>query len=378
VAACDAADRDALVELLARIPSEFPLSGIVHAAGVLDDGVLESLTPDRLDTVLGPKVDAAVNLHELTKDTDVGMFVLLSSIVGVAGSAGQANYAAANAFLDALAEQRRALGLAATAVAWGPWADSGMATGSAAVTDRLRRGGTTPMSPELAITALEHAVAHATTTVTVADIDWELLTPSLIAAGPNPQFADLPEFRQVRDVARTGSGDAGSLREGLTGLSKDDQLEVLLTLVQEEVAKVLGYPSTESIEPERAFDELGFDSLTAVEFRNGLGSASGIRVPATVVFDYPTPVAVVEYLFGELAADGPAEEDGLDAELDRFEASLFTATVSESETTAITVRLQNLLTRWKESQDQASTGHDIASATEDELYEILQKEFGRS
>ncbi|UJW29738.1 type I polyketide synthase [Saccharothrix sp. AJ9571] len=378
VAACDAADRDALAELLARIPSEFPLSGIVHAAGVLDDGVLESLTPDRLDTVLRPKVDAAVNLHELTKDTDIGMFVLFSSIVGVAGSAGQANYAAANAFLDALAEQRRGLGLAATAVAWGPWADSGMAAGSAAVTDRLRRGGTTPMSPELAITALEHAVAHATTTVTVADIDWELLTPSLIAAGPNPQFADLPEFRQVRDVARTGSGDAGSLREGLTGLSEDDQLEVLLTLVQEEVAKVLGYPSTESIEPERAFDELGFDSLTAVEFRNGLGSASGIRVPATVVFDYPTPVAVAKYLFGELAADGPAEEDGLDAELDRFEASLFTATVSESESTAITVRLQNLLTRWKESQDQASAGHDIASATEDELYEILQKEFGRS
>ncbi len=378
VAACDAADRDALAGLLAEIPAEFPLTGVVHAAGVLDDGVLESLTPERLGTVLRPKVDAAVNLHELTEGDDLGMFVLFSSIVGAVGSAGQANYAAANAFLDALAEQRRARGLAATAVAWGPWADSGMATGNAAVADRLRRGGVPPMSPDLAITALEHAVAHGAATVTVADIDWDVLTPALIAAGPNPQFSDLPEARRVMDAARTDSGDATPLRERLAGLSKEDQLDILLTLAQEETAKVLGYPSADSVEPARAFGELGFDSLTAVEFRNALGVATGIRVPATVVFDYPTPIAVSEYLHGELAADGPAAGSRLDAELDRLEATLFTATVSETESTAITTRLQNLLTRWKESQDQVPAGDDIASATKDELYEILQKEFGRA
>nr|AEP40937.1 polyketide synthase type I [Amycolatopsis sp. FU40] len=376
VAACDAADRAALAGLLAEIPAEFPLAGVVHAAGVLDDGVLESLAPERLGTVLRPKADAALNLHELTRDCELSMFVLFSSIVGVVGSAGQANYAAANAFLDALAEQRRADGLAATAVAWGPWADSGMAAGSDAVTDRLRRGGVPPMSPELAVTALERAVAGGSASVTVADIGWDLLTPALIAAGPNPQFRDLPEFCRAAEQTRTETADESSFRDRLAALPAADRLDVLLALVREKTAKVLGYPSADRVEPGRAFGDLGFDSLTAVEFRNALGTATRIRVPATVVFDYPTPNAVSEYLHGELAGEDPAE-NGLGAELDRLEAALFSAPVSETETAEVTARLQNLLARWKESHDQAAGG-DIASATKDELYEILQKEFGRA
>ncbi|MGW7533247.1 type I polyketide synthase [Amycolatopsis sp. NPDC054798] len=377
VAACDAADREALAALLAGIPGEFPLTGVVHAAGVLDDGVLESLAPERLGTVLRPKADAALNLHELTRDRELGMFVMFSSIVGVVGSAGQANYAAANAYLDALAEQRRALGLAATAVAWGPWADGGMAAGSDAVTDRLRRGGVPPMSPELAITALERAVARGTASVTVADIDWELLTPALIAAGPNPQFSDLAEFRRAAEETRTEVADESSLRDRLAGMPAGDRLDVLLALVREKTAKVLGYPSADRVEPERAFGDLGFDSLTAVEFRNALGTATGIRVPATVVFDYPTPSAVSGYLLGELVGDDSAG-NRLGAELDRLESALFASAVSGPESTEITARLQNLLARWKESHDQAAAGEDIASATKDELYEILQKEFGRA
>nr|WLE93513.1 PKS T1(KS-AT-KR) [Streptomyces sp.] len=377
VAACDVADRAALARLLEEIPAEFPLTGVVHAAGVLDDGVLESLAPERLGTVLRPKADAALNLHELTRDRELSMFVLFSSIVGVVGSAGQANYAAANAFLDALAEQRRAAGLAATAVAWGPWADSGMAAGSDAVTDRLRRGGVPPMSPELAITALERAVARGTASVTVADIDWELLTPALIAAGPNPQFGDLPEFRRAADETRTEVADESSFRDRLAGMPAGDRLDVLLALVREKTAKVLGYPSADRVEPERAFGDLGFDSLTAVEFRNALGTATGIRVPATVVFDYPTPVAVSEYLRGELVGDDSAG-NRLGSEVDRLESALFAAAVSEPESAEITARLQNLLARWKESHERAAAGEDIASATKDELYEILQKEFGRA
>ncbi|MGW7008866.1 SDR family NAD(P)-dependent oxidoreductase [Streptomyces sp. NPDC054933] len=382
VAACDAADRDALGKVLAGIPADFPLTGVVHAAGVLDDGVLESLTPERLGTVLRPKVDAAVNLHELTANHDLGMFVLFSSIVGVLGSAGQTNYAAANAFLDALAEWRRAQGLVATAVAWGPWADSGMVTGNTAVTDRLRRGGVPPMSPERAVMALEQAVARDTTTVIVADVDWDLLTPALVAARPSPLLGDLPEARRVVEAAKAESGGAESgaaaLRDRLTGLSEKDQVAALLAVVQEETAKVLGYPSADSVEPERAFSDLGFDSLTAVEFRNGLGSATGVRAPATVVFDHPSPIAVAEYLRGELAGDIAVEGGRLDAELARLEAVLFTTTVSETEGTAITTRLHTLLARWKESRQRSSAGDDIASATKNELFEILRTEFGRS
>ncbi|MFF7636307.1 type I polyketide synthase [Kitasatospora sp. NPDC008050] len=297
VAACDVADRAALAGLLAEIPAELPLTGVVHAAGLLDDGVLASLTAERFATVLGAKAAAARHLHELTRDHELAMFVLFSSISGVLGNAGQANYAAANAYLDALAEQRRAEGLVATSVAWGPWAGAGMAAGTELPAERTRRGGLAPMAPESALAALRRAVARGTTCVTVADVDWPALAAVLTAARPGPLIADLPEVRALRAATATAPSP---LRQRLAGLSAAEQERLLVELLREQIAQVLGHASPGTVDAKRAFRELGFDSLTAVELRNRLTAVTGLRLPATLLFDHPTALAVAAHLRAEL------------------------------------------------------------------------------
>ncbi|MBB4909452.1 type I polyketide synthase [Actinophytocola algeriensis] len=297
VAACDVADRDALTALLAGIPD---LTGVVHAAGVLDDGVLDTLTPDRIATVLRAKVDAAVNLHELT--SDLSLFALFSSAAGVFGSAGQANYAAANAVLDALAQQRRAAGLPAVSLAWGMW-DSGMRDQLDA-TDlaRLSRAGFGTLSTEDGLGLFDAAIAA----------DRALTVPvKLDLAGLRKSGTDVPPLLRglVRAPARRAAAAAGG-GDGLAGrlarLGEPEQRALLLDLVREHVAAVLGHSSPDAVTGAQAFKELGFDSLTAVELRNRLNTATGLRLPATLVFDYPSPLAVVDHLRAELApAGGP-------------------------------------------------------------------------
>ncbi|MFD7909097.1 beta-ketoacyl reductase, partial [Kitasatospora sp. NPDC059747] len=277
VAACDVADRDALAALLAAVPAEHPLTGVVHAAGVLDDGVLEGLTADRFDAVLRAKAVSASNLHELTAGYDLALFVLFSSITGVLGNPGQANYAAANAYLDALAEHRRAAGLPATAVAWGPWAGGGMAGDHPGLTGRMRRSGLAPMDPERAVAALRRALLADASGLTVADVDWSALAPVLTAARPSALIADLPEVRRAvpEGIATTTTGSP--LAEQLRGRGADEQERLLLELVRTEAAAVLGHASTATVDAARAFRDLGFDSLTAVELRNRLTAATGLR-----------------------------------------------------------------------------------------------------
>ncbi len=303
VAACDTADRDDLARLLAAVPSDVPLRGVVHAAGVLDDGVLDSLGVDRFESVLRAKAESARHLDELTRAAgrQLSLFVMFSSITGVLGNAGQANYAAANAYLDALAELRHAEGLPATSVAWGSWAGAGMAADSAALAGRMRRDGLTPMAPELALAALQRAVALGAACRTVADIDWELLAPSLTAARPSALIGDLPEVRGLHDAGTPGPGGASPLRDRLVALSSAaEQERVLLELVREEIARVLGHASAGTVDVQRAFREQGFDSLTAVELRNRLTAATGVPLPATLLFDHPTAVAVAARLRAEL------------------------------------------------------------------------------
>ncbi|WP_052393321.1 type I polyketide synthase [Streptomyces roseoverticillatus] len=310
VAACDAADRDALAAVLADIPEDLPLTGVVHAAGVLDDGVLEALTPERFETVLRPKTTAALHLHELTRDLGLETFVLFSSVVGALGNPGQANYAAANAFLDALAEQRRREGLPATSIAWGSWAGSGMATDSEAAA-RLSRDGLLPMAPAPALAALRQALAQGAANVTVADVDWAAYAPALTAVRPSPLLAGLPEARHALAGGDRPREERSPLRDRIGALPAAEQERALLHLVREEAAKTLGHASPDTVDAQRPFRALGFDSLMAVGLRNRLSAAAGLRLPATLLFDHPTPTAVAGYLRTEVlgtAGAGPAVE----------------------------------------------------------------------
>ncbi|WP_432048432.1 type I polyketide synthase, partial [Streptomyces asiaticus] len=314
VAACDAADREALAALVAGLPAELPLTAVVHAAGVLDDGVLESLTPERFATVLRAKADAAANLHELTRDLDLTAFVLFSSFAGTIGAAGQANYAAANAFLDALAERRRAEGLPATSVAWGPWAEGGMAADDA-LEQRMRRAGVPPMAADLAIAALQRALDLDDTAVTVADIDWERLAPGFTASRPSPLLRELPEVRAALEAegartARTAGGgaDESSPAARLAGVPAAERERMLLDLVRSAVADVLGHSDAEAVDADRAFRDLGFDSLTAVELRNRLNTVTGLRLPPTLVYDYPSSSVLAAHLRTEILGDESAAD----------------------------------------------------------------------
>ncbi|MCK9896147.1 type I polyketide synthase, partial [Frankia sp. AgB32] len=307
LAACDVADRAALEELLAAVPREHPLTAVVHTAGVLDDGVLAALTPARLDRVLRPKADAAWHLHELTRGLDLAAFVLFSSAAATFGGPGQANYAAANAFLDALAGWRRAAGLPALSLAWGLWAQRGGMTGHLDDTDvrRLTRGGLRPLPTDLGLALFDAALDAGQATVLPLSLDTAALRAQ-IGSGPVP-----PLLRGlVRGAPRRAAAGAaaeevsdaasGGLRGRIAEMSADDGVAAVLTVVRVQAAAVLGHRSSDAVGADRAFRELGFDSLSAVELRNRLRSATGIRLPVTLVFDYPNPAALAAYVHAEL------------------------------------------------------------------------------
>ncbi|WP_245805218.1 type I polyketide synthase [Amycolatopsis australiensis] len=380
IVACDAADRDALEQVIAGRE----LSAVVHAAGVLDDGVLESVTPDRLTAVLRPKVDAALNLHELCGD--VAAFVLFSGGAGTFGSAGQPAYAAANAFLDALARHRRAHGLPATSLAWGLWAEASGMTGHLAGADRARlsRGGIRPLSTEDALALFDAGLRAAEPAVVPVDLDLAALRSraavpavlrGLVPAGP-------------RRVVAAGEETGPSFAQRFEAIPADDRDRFLLDLVRGHVATVLAHESAAAIEPERALSELGFDSLTAVELRNRLTAATGLRLPATVIFDYPTSAAVAARLH-ELLGDGGAPRPvvALLDELGRLEATLAgldadgAAAVAADELAAdsVTARLRALVRGWTGLRSgDGAPGDDLELAGDDELFEVLDSELGRS
>ncbi|WP_181777590.1 type I polyketide synthase, partial [Amycolatopsis pittospori] len=301
IAACDGADRDAVAALLAAIPAEHPLTGVVHAAGVLDDAPIDALTPERLDRVLAPKADAAWHLHELTADLPLRWFVQFSSAAGVLGNPGQGNYAAANAFLDGLATRRRADGLAAQSVAWGLWSGGMKGELGDAGEERMRRSGFPPIDPEEGLAMFDRAVGldHAV----LLGLKFDRATVRGSDAPISPLIRALVGG-SGRAKAKTATAEqAGELRRKLTGLPASEQDELLLDLVRREVALVLGHADAAGIAATRAFNEIGFDSLTAVELRNRLGAATGLRLPATLVFDHPTPDALKVFLRGELVGD---------------------------------------------------------------------------
>jgi acyl carrier protein len=324
------------------------------------------MTAGEFEEVVAAKVSGAAHLDALLDDDSLEAFVLFSSVSAVWGGGGQGAYAAANTFLDGLAERRRADGRVATSVAWGPWAGDGMAaTGD--VVEQLKRRGLSAMDPAIAVDALSEAVRHGETTVAVSDMDWNRFLPGFTAVRPAPLFSELPAAEPVEELAEP------DLPVRLSGLPANDQLRLLLDLVRSEAATVLGHARSGAVEADRAFKELGFDSLTAVELRNRLLAATGLKLPATLVFDHSTPVALAEHLRGELSQDGrPAG-----SEIDRLEAVLSTMDSAEAARSGVADRLRALLFRWEQPAEIEQTG-DLKSASDDEIFEFLGKEFGIS
>jgi NAD(P)-dependent dehydrogenase (short-subunit alcohol dehydrogenase family)/acyl carrier protein len=301
--ACDTADRDALAAVLADIPAHAPLTGVVHTAGVLDDGVLDSLTPERFEAVFHAKVTGALLLDELTRGHDLDVFALFSSASAAVGNPGQGNYAAANAVLDALAERRRADGLPATSVAYGAWGGDGMA-GDGRAAALARRTGIRPLDPDLAVLALRQTVTGSDPVAVVADVDPERFVRAFTTVRPSALLTEMPAHTALTATATAAGRDAEraapELRDRLARLPGNRRLQTVLTLVRERAADVLGHTGTDLVGPDRAFRDLGFDSLGAVELRNQLGAATGLTLSATLVFDHPTPAALAEHVLGEL------------------------------------------------------------------------------
>ncbi|WP_455678808.1 SDR family NAD(P)-dependent oxidoreductase [Streptomyces atroolivaceus] len=308
VVACDVADREAVAELLAAVPEDRPLRGVVHTAGVLDDGVLSALTPERVDAVLRPKVEGALHLHELTEGMDLAAFVLFSSAAGVLGSPGQGSYAAGNAFLDALAARRRAAGLAGTSLAWGRWATGtrdGMAdTLSAADEARLAGSGIGSLSTEEGLALLDASRLLDDALLLPIRVDTEVLAETEADELP-PLFRGLVGA-PARRTAQESPLETGTLRERLAGMPEHQRMPALLKLVRTHAAGILGYSGVEEIDLDRPFNEAGFDSLSAMGFRNKLTLVTGLKLPAGMIFDYPNPRALAAYLGESLAPEPEA------------------------------------------------------------------------
>ncbi|MBB4780025.1 type I polyketide synthase [Streptomyces rapamycinicus] len=383
VVACDVADRASVEGLLAGIGSEYPLSAVVHAAGVLDDGVVESLTPERVDKVLRPKVDAALHLHELTRDLDLTAFVVFSSASSNFGGGGQANYAAANAFLDALAHQRRALGLPAVSLAWGMWEQRSEMTGDLGEADiqRMTRAGLNALSSEEGLALFDDALRTDETVLVPTHVDLAALRAQARTGEVPALLRGLVRVSRRRAVASdTAHSGTGSLRDRLAGLSAADQYRTLLDLVRVQVATVLGLGSSEAVEPDMAFKDMGFDSLTTVELRNRLNAETGLRLSAVLVFDHPTPTALVNHLREELLPDGGTAEPVVFAELDKLEPLLSNVMDDADTRTKVAERLKELLEKLGEASDDATAevAERIGSSSNDELFAFIDNELGLS
>ncbi|HEY8983486.1 MAG TPA: type I polyketide synthase [Streptomyces sp.] len=377
IRACDAADREVLAGVLAEIPAEHPLTAVVHTAGVLDDSLITSMSAHQAAAVLRPKVDGAWNLHELTQGLDLSAFVLYSSASGLLGSPGQGNYAAANGFLDALAARRAAAGLAATSLAWGLWADASSMTGHLGEADlrRLALGGFVPLSARDGM-ALFDAALDAGRPV-LAPIRWDL-------GALSTQGAALPALLRglVRPAAgrrRAAGTRTDSLVERLAAVEETERERLLLAVVREAIAAVLGHSDAENVQPRRPLSEMGLDSLAAVELRNKLAFATGLRLPTALVFDYPTAEAVAGHLMDRLELPGrdtPPTGSVLD-ELDRLEQVLAAASADTQDPRTVAARLELLLARWRDTTavpDEATDPEQIATVSVDELFSIIDAE----
>nr|WP_171166652.1 type I polyketide synthase [Streptomyces sp. I05A-00742] len=393
VAACDVSDRAALAELLESVPAGHPLTAVFHVAGVTDDGVLDAQTPERLDAVLRPKADAAWHLHDLTKRHNLAAFVMFSSAAGTFGSAGQAGYAAANAYLDALARHRRSRGLPAQALAWGLWARGSGLTDAldAAGRARIGRAGVLPLATEDALGLLDAARAEGTPVLLPLRLDTDRpraqgTPPALLRAlTGTPTPSTTPQATEPEQEQPAPQSD-GPLGRRLAALPEAERRRVVLGLVRTHAAAVLGEATPADIAPDRGFVDLGLDSLADLELRDRLHEATGLPLPTTLIFDYPTAAVLADHLCEGFAATAPAGDAGtgldeLDGELDRLEAALTPYADDDGARAAVTLRLKDMLSRWEsapgardaDAGQDSGTSDDFATATDDELFEALRE-----
>ncbi|OIJ91461.1 hypothetical protein BIV23_39695 [Streptomyces monashensis] len=385
--ACDVSDREQVEALLAAVPQEHPLRGVVHTAGVFDPGVIGALTPERLAKVFAPKVDAVRHLDELTRGFDLDAFVVYSSASSVFMGAGSGGYAAANAFLDGLMARRRAAGLPGLSLSWGPWEQ---VTGMAGNIDDLTRtrmsrregrGGVLALRATEGMELFDAALGSEHALLVPVSLDLRAVRADAAAGGGVPHLLR-GLVRAGRQQARAAGSGAERLQlsDRLAGLPVAKQEALLLDVVRMQAAVVLGHSGPESVRVDMAFNEAGFDSLTSVELRNRLREATGLKLPATLVFDHPTPLALAHHLRGELAVDEVSPADAVLAGLAGLEAVIESAAPDEEARDRITARLRELL-RAAEAAAVGGTGtgatdtsdRDLENASDEELFALFER-----
>jgi malonyl CoA-acyl carrier protein transacylase/acyl carrier protein/methylmalonyl-CoA mutase cobalamin-binding subunit len=386
VVACDVSHREQVEALLASLPDAHPLRGVVHTAGVFDPGVIGALTPERLAGVFAPKVDAVRHLDALTRDLDLDAFVVYSSASSVFMGAGSGGYAAANAFLDGLMDHRRAAGLPGLSLSWGPWEQiTGMAGNIDDLTKtrmsrREGRGGVLALPPAEGMELFDAALGTEHSLLVPVKLDLRAVRADAAAGGGVPHLLR-GLVRTGRQLAQTTAGGGEQrLADRLAGLTAGKQEALLLDMVRTQAAVVLGHSGPEQVRPDTAFNEAGFDSLTSVELRNRLREASGLKLPATLVFDHPTPAALAGYLRDELAVDEASPADAVLAGLAGLEAAIESAAPDEEARERITVRLRELL-RAAETAGGPGTGQggadpsheDLETASDEELFALFER-----
>ncbi|MCS7484848.1 type I polyketide synthase [Umezawaea endophytica] len=376
VMACDVADRTSIADALRTVSEAHPVRAVIHTAGVLGDGVIASLTPERVDGVLAPKVDAAWHLHELTRDLDLTAFVVFSSMAGLSGAAGQGAYAAANAFLDALTRSRREQGLPGLSLAWGPWEGGDGMTAVIGEVDvlRMRRSGVLELSAARALALFDASSAAGEPVLVPARLDLRgsVEVPAL--------FRGLVR-KPARKAAVAGAPQADTIVRRLTGVNGQERHAILLDVIRDHAAAVLNHTDLAALQPDARFQDLGFDSLIAIEFRNRLGSAVGLRLPAPLLFDYPTPAELVDYLMPQLVTGGvDVGPSALLDQLDGLAKLLDDMRVDDVVHKQVASRIEVLKTKWAATQvPVAVTGDiDIQSASDDDVFDYLDRELGLS
>jgi NADPH:quinone reductase-like Zn-dependent oxidoreductase len=376
IAVCDVSQREQVRALLAEIPDEHPLTAVFHTAGVLDDGLFSAQTEERFGRVFAPKVDGAFHLHELTRGAPLDAFVLFSSAAGLLGGAGQSNYAAANAFLDALAHVRHAEGLPATALSWGLWQQPSGTTAHLTKSDleRMARSGVLALPTAEALTMLDYALGSSRPQLVPNRFDPRLFQ---LPAEQLPRLLERLGSRQLRRAGAASAHSADAFKARLAALAPEERQRLLLSSVAEAVRTVLTLGAT-PLEPDRPLSELGLDSLTAVELRNHLAALSGLRLATTLLFDYPTPIKLARHLHERLAAELPSAHSSIMAELNRLEAMLAELAPNADVPNELPERLRALSRRFERGSQlmAADAGERLEGLDDEALYRVIDDTLG--